>query len=200
MITRNNPAWERMQRILATLGFTTDEPWGRGDFTITTVRRAVLAYQDTATNEYKTSGGTIRAKSKKRQEQETAIFEALCLLLADHPDQPVGVASGGVHMNIRDAVEKEEVATQPVPPWPNQPTVYGDDLIIEKNGSAWEKVSVGHEWVAQIHHPQGARHWNIHFREEPPPETYTTRAACVEALKARFGGRDKLDAETRRWL
>jgi hypothetical protein len=177
-----------MQRILATLGFTTDDPWGRSDFTITTVRKAVLAYQDTATSEYQTSGGATRAKTKKRREQEAATFEVLCLLLADHPDQPVGIASGGVHMAIRDAVEKEnvEAALELAPPLPDQPTVFGDGLVIEKNGSAWEKVSVNHEWVAQIHHPQGARNWNIHFREELPPETYSTRTACVEALTSRF--------------
>jgi hypothetical protein len=187
-ITPKNPAWGRMQRILSTLGFTTDDPWGRGDFTITTVRKAVLAYQATATSEYQTSGGAYRAKTKKRREQEGAVFETLCLLLADHPNQPVGVASGGVHMNIREAVEKEEAeaALESAPPLPAQPTVYGDGLVIEKNGSAWEMVSINHEWVAQIHHPQGARNWNIHFREELPPETYSTRTACVEALKSRF--------------
>jgi hypothetical protein len=59
-------------------------------------------------------------------------------------------------------------------------------LVFDKDGSAWEKVSMGDEWVAQIHHPKGARHWNIHFREELPPETHPTRKACVEALTARF--------------
>jgi len=192
VITHNNPAWARMQRILATLGFTTDDPWGRRDFTITTVRKAVLAYEEKAASEYQTRGGATKAKSMKRREQEAAIFEALCLLLADHPNHPVGTALGGVHMNIRDAVEKEEATLATVmagasaPPWPDQPTVYGDGLVIEKNGSAWEKVSVGHEWVAQIHHPQGARNWNIHFRDEIPPETYPTRTACVEALTTRF--------------
>lgn len=188
MITRTNPAWARMQRILATLGFTTDDPWGRRDFTITTVRRAVLAYEEKAASEYQTRGGATKAKSMKRREQEAAIFETLCLLLADHPDHPVGVASGGVHMNIRDAVEKEETAeAQTAPPFPDHSPHYPTDgLVFHKNGTNWEVVSLNEKWIAQIHRPQGARNWHIHFRDEIPPETYPTRTACVEALTARF--------------
>lgn len=191
LITPKNPAWGRMQRILATLGFETDDPWGKGDFTITVVRHTVIAYWEKEADDYQTSGGTIKPKTKKQREQEAAIFDELCLLLSDHPNHPVGAASGGVHMNIRDAVEKEEARAAQEratpPPLPAQlPTVVDGGLVFTQNGSAWEKVSFGDEWVAQIHHEKGARDWDIHFRANIPLETYSTRKACVEALKERF--------------
>lgn len=79
------------------------------------------------------------------------------------------------------------MSDEATPPFPSQPPtgpVIG--LVFHQNGSAWEKVSIGDEWVAQIHHPKGSRYWNIHFREEIPPETYATRKACIAALKTRF--------------
>lgn len=74
------------------------------------------------------------------------------------------------------------------PSWEPPPLVpgYATGLVFHKNGSAWEKVSVNGEWVAQIHHERGARDWDIHFREAIPWETYPTRKAAVAALKARF--------------
>ena len=190
-VSKTNPAWGHMQRILATLGFETDDPWGQSDFTITTVRRAVLAYEEMTRSEFQSRGGAWNPKTKKRRDQEAAIFQEWCLLLSDHPNHPLGAASGGVHMEIRDAVEKEEARAAQEratpPPLPTQlPTVVDGGLVLTQDGSAWEKVSVDDEWVAQIHHEKGARDWDIHFRANIPLETYSTRKECVEALKARF--------------
>lgn len=57
----------------------------------------------------------------------------------------------------------------------------------------WESVWTGagdDDWVAQIHHPKGARQWDVHFRDDIPPESYPTRKAAVTALEAHFAPKE----------
>lgn len=49
-----------------------------------------------------TGGGGLRDKTKKQREQERAVFEALAMVAADFPGQPLGMTHTAVLLNLRD--------------------------------------------------------------------------------------------------
>lgn len=80
---------DRLGPIMAELGYPVADPFNRGDFTVTAVREAVLAYE---------------CWNQTNDDEDHAAMIALCALLAAHPHQPLGVTPVAVLTAIIEAV------------------------------------------------------------------------------------------------
>jgi hypothetical protein len=96
---------ERISRILTELGCEVGEDpfeWGL-PFDVVVIRKAVLALDDHLHATYMTTGGTIRDKTKKRREQESAVYYVLCSILTHHI--LFGMTEHAVHTQLKRTIE-----------------------------------------------------------------------------------------------
>lgn len=98
----------QMTAILMNLGLEVNgDPYKHGQpFDVVAARKLVLAYDESNSPDYMTSGGTVLPKTKKRREIDRALFVSQCNLLADHPNQPFGMTDMAVEITVRDAVNR----------------------------------------------------------------------------------------------
>ncbi len=98
----------QMTAILMYLGFeVAGDPYRLDQpFDVVAARELVLAYEESTSANYMTSGGTTLPKTKKRREIERAVLDFQCKLFADHPTQPLGTTYEAVEINVRDAINK----------------------------------------------------------------------------------------------
>lgn len=92
-----------LDRIMNRLGFPGDTANDPANPLVLVTRRTVLAYFAAGQDAYQSPGGGRKAKTRPHREAEGERYRTLRLILADWPDQPLGITEFAVACAIEDA-------------------------------------------------------------------------------------------------